>query len=67
MIDNPKDIIKELCQRNDITFKELALKANMNIQGLHDKFRRDSITLRDFQKLLNVLGYELVIDNKNRG
>lgn len=67
MIDNPKDTIKGLCQRNNITFKELALKADMNDKGLHNKFQRDSITLRDFQKLLNVLGYELVIDNKNRG
>lgn len=61
MIDNPKDTIKELCQKNNMTFKELALKAGMNTQGLHDKFRRDSITLRDFQQLLNVLGYELTI------
>lgn len=61
MIDNPKDTIKGLCQSNNLTFKELALKADMNTQGLHDKFRRDSITLRDFQRLLNVLGYELSI------
>lgn len=62
LIENPKDTIKKLCQdNNDMTFKELANQAGMNVNSLHDKFRRDSITLRDFQSLLKVLNHELSI------
>ena len=62
LIENPKDTIKKLCQdNNDMTFKELAEKAGMNDKGLHNKFSRDSITLRDFQSLLKVLNHELSI------
>ena len=62
LIENPKDTIKKLCQdNNDMTFKELAEKAGMNSNSLHNKFSRDSITLRDFQRLLKVLNHELSI------
>ena len=62
LIENPKDTIKKLCQdNNNMTFKELAKKAGMNDKGLHNKFSRDSITLRDFQRLLKVLNHELSI------
>lgn len=63
-MDNAKDIIKKLCSDTGITFKDLALKAGMNSNSLHNKFQRDSITLRDFESLLSVLGYEISIDKK---
>ena len=44
-----------------MTFKELAIKAGMNEKSLHNKFQRDSITLRDIEKLLSCLGYTLSI------
>ena len=56
-----KDTIKGLCKQEGMTFKELAIKAGMNEKSLHNKFQRDSITLRDIEKLLSCLGYTLSI------
>ena len=44
-----------------LTMKELASKADMNYTGLLDKFRRNSLTVRDLEKLLNAIGYTLQI------
>ncbi len=54
--NNLKDQIKALAESQGLTFKELAVKADMNENGLHDKFRRESLTVKDLNKLLNVLG-----------
>jgi len=56
-----KDTIKELCMSEHLTMKELASKADMNYTGLLDKFRRNSLTVRDLEKLLNAIGYTLQI------
>ena len=56
-----KDTIKELCMSEHITMKELASKAGMNYTGLLDKFRRNSLTVRDLEKLLTAIGYTLQI------
>lgn len=59
-----KQILKDLCKDNGITFKDLAILANMNINGLHDKCRRKSLTVKDLEKLLQVLGKEIKIVDK---
>ena len=56
-----KSKIQELCQIEGLTFKELAVKSGMNEKGLHDKFRRQSITFRDLMSLLSTLGYTISI------
>lgn len=63
-MNDTKDTIKALCFKENITLKDLALKVGMNEKGLHNKFRRDSITLRDFKALLSALGYEITIDKR---
>lgn len=61
-----KDTIKALCQSEHITMKELASKANMNYTGMLDKFRRNSITVKDLETLLNALGYELQLSKQDK-
>ena len=56
-----KSKIQEMYQLEGLTFKELAVKAGMNENGLHDKFRRQSITFRDLMFLLSTLGYTISI------
>lgn len=56
-----KDTIKELCMSEHLTMKELASKADMNYNGLMNKFHRDSLTVRDLEKLLNAIGYTLTV------
>ena len=56
-----KDTLKALCMSEHITMKELASKADMNYNGLLNKFHRDSLTVRDLEKLLTALGYTLQI------
>lgn len=60
-----KETIKALCSAEHLTMKELASKADMNYTGLLDKFRRNSITLRDLEKLLSAIGYELQVKKKD--
>lgn len=56
-----KDTIKAICHAEHITMKELAGKANMNYNGLLDKFRRKSLTVKDLESLLSAIGYSLQI------
>lgn len=56
-----KSKIQELCQIEGLTFKELAIKSGMNENGLHNKFKRNSITFRDLMSLLSTLGYTISI------
>lgn len=59
-----KDQIKAIATKQGMTFKDLAIKAGLNENGLHDKFRRKSITFDDVQKLLDVLGKTIVFKDK---
>lgn len=54
-----KEQIQAIAKEQEITLKELSQKAGMNYTGLLDKFRRGSITVRDLEKLLHVLGYRI--------
>lgn len=56
-----KDTLKALCQSEHITMKELASKADMNYNGLLNKFHRNSITVKDLERLLSAIGYSLQI------
>lgn len=56
-----KDTLKALCQSEHITMKELASKADMNYNGLLNKFHRNSITVKDLESLLSAIGYSLQI------
>ena len=57
-------MIKEMAQQQGMTLKEVSDKAELNYNGLHDKFRRGSITVRDLNKLLDVLGKEMYFRDK---
>lgn len=56
-----KETIKTICHAEHITMKELACKAGMNYNGLLDKFRRKSMTVKDLERLLSAIGYSLQI------
>ena len=61
-----KTELKNLCTSKNITFKELAERAGMNTNGLHDKCRRNSMTVKDFEKLLDIFEKELAIIDKKK-
>lgn len=61
-----KGMIQSLAEVQGLTFKELAARAGMNENGLHNKFRRNSLTVKDLCKLLDVLGCELSFRPKER-
>lgn len=56
-----KETIKALCKSEGITLKELSAQAGMNYTGLLNKFSRDSLTVRDLEKLLSSLHCQLRI------
>ena len=62
---NIKEIIKQYAQERGLTLKEVALKSEMNYTGLLDKFRRGSLTLRDLERLLDVLGKRITFTDKH--
>lgn len=51
--------LQSAAKEQGMTFKELAAHAGMNENGLHNKFRRNSLTVKDLCKLLEALGLEL--------
>lgn len=54
-----KEIIKQFAKEKGMTLKELAEKADMSSNGLHNKFNRQSITVKDLERLLTVLGKQI--------
>lgn len=61
-----KEQIRELALSHGMTFKELAAKAGMNENGLHDKFKRGSLTVKDLSALLSVLNHEMTFRPKDK-
>ena len=59
-----KETIQAIADEQHITLKEVAEKAGMNYNGLHDKFRRGSITVKDLEKILDELHKRLAIVDK---
>lgn len=63
---NLKEQIKALASEQGYTLKDVAEAANMSYNGLHDKFRRGSLTVRDLEKILSVLGFTIAFKKKGK-
>lgn len=63
---NLKEQIKGIASEKEMTFKELAIKAGFNSNGLHNKFERQSLTVRDLQRLLDALDKQMVFVDKQK-
>lgn len=61
-----KEQIRTMALSQGMTFKELAAKAGMNPNGLHDKFQRNSLTVKDLSALLSALGHEMTFRPKDK-
>lgn len=61
-----KEQIRALALSQGMTFKELASKAGMSENGLHNKFQRNSLTVKDLSALLSVLGHEMTFRPKDK-
>lgn len=59
-----KEIIKQYAKENGMTLKEVAEHAHMSYNGLHNKFNRESITVKDLTRLLDVLGKQITFTDK---
>ncbi|WP_313992008.1 hypothetical protein [uncultured Selenomonas sp.] len=61
-----KEELKALASTQGMTFKELAMKAGLHEKGLHNKFQRNSLTVKDLSALLSVLGHEMTFRAKDK-
>ena len=59
-----KDELKAIAKEQGITFKELAAKAGVSENGLHNKFKRGSLSVKDLSTLLAVLGLKIAFVKK---
>lgn len=51
--------IQDIADAKGMTLKEVAEQCPMSYNGLHDKFRRGSITVLDLEKVLHVMGMKI--------
>ncbi|MGN0394253.1 MAG: DUF6471 domain-containing protein [Coprococcus sp.] len=58
-------IIKQLMIERDISLNELAERLEIKPQSARNKLNRNSFTLSEFQKCLDVLGAELQVKTKD--
>ena len=61
-----KEQIRTMALSQGMTFKEWASKAGMNESGLHNKFERGSLSVKDLSALLSVLGHEMTFRAKDK-
>ena len=67
---NAKDIVKLLLSKENMTQKELALLVTkktgkkMTQDGLSRKLNNDTITYREFSLIVDILGYNINIEQK---
>ena len=54
--------IRKILLDEDIEIKELASRLNTSQQNISAKLKRNNFTVKDVEKMLNVLGYELKIE-----
>ena len=54
--------IKKILLDEDIEIKELARRLNTSQQNISAKLKRNNFTIKDIEKILNVLGYDLKIE-----
>ena len=60
-MDIEKEIRKILLDE-DIEIKELASRLNTSQQNISAKLKRNNFTVKDVEKILDALGYELKIE-----
>ena len=53
--------IRKILLDEDIEIKELARRLNTSQQNMSAKLKRNNFTIKDIEKILNVLGYDLKI------
>ena len=54
--------IRKILLDEDIEIKELAGRLNTSQQNISAKLKRNNFTVKDVEKILDVLGYELKIE-----
>lgn len=52
---NTSDIIRQLCERQNISLSELSRKIGQSRQNLYKKLLRDTLTLDEIKQIANVL------------
>lgn len=50
------DMVKELCERMDISVSELARRIGQSPQNFYKKLRRDTVRLEELIEIADVLG-----------
>ncbi|HJE83021.1 helix-turn-helix transcriptional regulator [Megasphaera butyrica] len=61
---NIHELLKQYAKEQGMTLKEVAEKVPVSYEGMLNKFRRGSMTVKDLEKLLDVLNKELYIRDK---
>ena len=61
---NIHELLKQYAKEQEMTLKEVAEKVPVSYEGMLNKFRRGSMTVKDLEKLLDVLNKELYIRDK---
>ena len=54
--------IRKILLDEDLEIKELARRLNTSQQNISAKLKRNNFTIKDIEKILNVLGYDLKIE-----
>lgn len=61
---NLKETIKAFASEKGMTLKDVAERAGMSYNGLHNKFNRGSLTVRDLNILLDTVGKKITFVDK---
>ena len=62
MYMNIEKEIRKILLDEDIEIKEFARRLNTSQQNISGKLKRNNFTVKDVEKMLNVLGYVLKIE-----
>lgn len=54
--------IRKILLDEDVEIKELASRLNTSQQNISAKLKRNNFTVKDIEKILDVLGYEIKIE-----
>ena len=58
-------IIRDILEQENITITELSQKLDVSISSLSNKLNRQTMKYSDVQKILHILGYELIARKKD--
>lgn len=53
--DNFRDLVKEMCQKQDVSIAVLAKELRQSQQNFYKKLQRDTLTLTELKEIANVL------------